>query len=119
MEPLFEDLNNEKFTYEIHTRDLRVFLEEVNNIDKSSQFIRLLHGEKTNYADKIVGYTKNPPYVSFDYQKAKTIVYGIMFEKNGEDFWIHVPKRTLKDSFLRAFGRETGTELFNLTFNEK
>lgn len=74
---MIERMNGERFTIENHTR--------YNNL-KKEDLKKLIRGEKCEYADEIIGFTTNPSFFNGFYGRQ---MWGIMFQKNGKEFWIH------------------------------
>lgn len=91
---MIEKMNGERFTFENHTR---------NNDLEYEELIGLIKNEKCGYADEIIGFTVNPAYVNRFYGRR---MWGIMFQKNGREFWIHYYPEDFQMAVYRALGEK-------------
>ena len=91
---MIQKMNGERFTIENHTQ---------NNGLKYEELMGLMKGVKCSYADEIIGFTTNPSYFNGFYGRQ---MWGVMFQKNGREFWIHYFPEDFQMAVYRALGEE-------------
>ena len=96
---MIKKMNGEKFTLENHTRNNGVEWQEIES---------LLKGDKCKYADEIIGFTTNPSYINRVWWRP---MWGLMFQKNGEEFWIHLFPEDLEFAIYKVFGEVKAKEI--------